>query len=96
MFLIYNYKKKYFQIFSNENIFFIQENLIPRKTHFMGLGERVKPQLSQTLIKNTRPTNKNILYHNLQNILNVTKFFCFFINKNILESAFKLQNYFHS
>ena len=31
--------------------FFMRENPIPRKTHFVGPDEQVKPQLSQALTK---------------------------------------------
>jgi len=34
--------------------FWIRGNLTPRKAHFMGLGERVKPRLSQALTRGAR------------------------------------------
>jgi hypothetical protein len=35
--------------------FFIRGNSTPRKAYFVGLGERVKPRLSQALIRDARP-----------------------------------------
>jgi len=35
--------------------FWIRENLIPRKAHFVGPGEGVKPRLSQSLTRGARP-----------------------------------------
>jgi hypothetical protein len=39
--------------------FWIRENLTPRKTHFVGPGEGVKPRLFQALIRDARPDSNS-------------------------------------
>jgi len=39
--------------------FWIRGNLTPRKAHFVGPGEGVKPQLSQALTRDARPDSNS-------------------------------------
>jgi hypothetical protein len=43
----------------NQNLFFLFEETLPRKTHFMGPGELVKHPLSKALTRGTHPDSNS-------------------------------------
>jgi hypothetical protein len=49
--------------------FWIRGNLIPRKRHFVGSGEGVKPRLSQTLTRDARPDSNSRPAVQISNLL---------------------------
>jgi len=62
--MLYHLKAKKKKIVANLNakklyFFWIRGNPTPRKAHFMGPGERVKPRLSQALTRGARPDSNS-------------------------------------
>jgi len=50
-------------------IIWIRENSTPQKAHFVGSGERVKPRLSQALIKDALPDSNSRPAVQISNLL---------------------------
>jgi hypothetical protein len=61
----FRFSRQYILMFYNYTLFFdyfffwIQGNPTPRKAHFVGSGERVKPRLSQALTRGARPDSNS-------------------------------------